>query len=154
MSDVDHRGMCRFSSPSHPGYCQIENFLLNLEKRILELDESGIASRLHLEKPWSDQVADKDTGDDISKLKNDLQVADLIRNHVADTRGQENVGGEDKGRRSIRAGEGEGGSIVRNANGLIIGGGWASGASMSLSDLRDFRGTVEGGIGRGATVYM
>ncbi|KAJ4301787.1 hypothetical protein N0V90_003881 [Kalmusia sp. IMI 367209] len=53
---------------------------------------------------------------------------------------------------SIRAGEGHGGSIVRNASGVTIGGGRATGASMSLYDLQTFAGTVEGGSGYGAEI--
>jgi len=53
---------------------------------------------------------------------------------------------------SIRAGEGQGGHIVRDARGITVGGGRATGASMSLRDIQTFFGKVEGGVGIGASI--
>jgi hypothetical protein len=127
MGDVDHRNICKFPNDSHPGYGQIVKFLLGLKGRIVASNEPGVAPLPQVDQEQrmrSQRVANDDARDDLFRAQN----------QVTDAEGQRRVSDDSAGR-TIRAGEGEGGRIVRGANSVTIGGGRATGASMSLKDL-------------------
>lgn len=137
MNDVDHRGICRFPSDTHPGYIQVVGYLNQLwgklEKAKTVQDKQD---RLH---DISAMALVGQAAVDTSNLQPSPPVGEakqygVIANH------------------SIQAGDGQGGQIVNDGNHLIVGGGRATGATMNLRDLKNFTGIAEGGRGAGARI--
>jgi hypothetical protein len=129
MSNVDHKDICRFPSDAHPGYLQIGECLVRILSRVLDAIDAADGGKPP-EYLSSEALFEKeDTSTAVSPATS-------------------------RPRSGIRAGEGTGGSISRTDNTVVIGGGMATGATMTLRDLQDFRGRVEGGIGQGAVVVM
>jgi hypothetical protein len=137
MNDVDHRGICRFPSDTYPGYIQVVGYLNQLRGKL----EKAKAFRGE-----QDQLYDTVT------------IAPVIQ-RTADTSSPQQSPSVGKAKQhgaianqGIQAGDGQGGQIFNDGNHLIVGGGRATGATMSLSDLKNFTGTVEGGTGTGARI--
>ncbi|KAK0716270.1 hypothetical protein B0H67DRAFT_582752 [Lasiosphaeris hirsuta] len=131
MSNVDHKDICRFPTDTHPGYLQIGACLVRIQEQIQQAVAGPPCYFPHALPTQQDQRADKP----------DVTLSSL------DTARQPTPSG-------IRAGQGIGGSISRSDNTIVIGGGRATGASMTLRDLQGFTGRVEGGTGHGAVIEI
>ncbi|KAK0614407.1 hypothetical protein B0T14DRAFT_570343 [Immersiella caudata] len=129
MSNVDHKDICRFPSDAHPGYLQIGECLVRIRNSILEAIDAADDGKPPEYLPSEALLEKEDTSATLSPA---------ISRPTS----------------GIRAGEGTGGSISRTENSVVIGGGRATGATMKLRDLQNFRGRVEGGTGHGAVVVM
>ncbi|KAI0103382.1 hypothetical protein GGR51DRAFT_524741 [Nemania sp. FL0031] len=142
MSDVDHTSICRFPHSTHPGYVQIVACLKRIQNRILEANTSI------LEAPQRGAPQPASTTPPLvvndSMPRDAAPLSPLLEHPQTEPRPPSDPG--------IQGGFGRGGGIKWDGTGLVIGGGHGSGASMSLSDLKSFPITVEGGTGRGATV--
>jgi hypothetical protein len=141
MNDVNHREICKFPRDSHPGYIQIGDCLKSLKESL-----AGANAAVD-ESPKHGQLRGRALEQPVNGGAEEARDGTLPRQDQL-----ENVVNQQGSNHSIQAGEGEGGKIVRGADGLTVGGGRATGASMSLRDLQSFMGTVEGGQGAGATI--
>ncbi|KAK0642946.1 hypothetical protein B0T16DRAFT_174379 [Cercophora newfieldiana] len=135
MSNVDHKDICRFPTDTHPGYLQIVDCLVRIRERIQQA----------LRPVDVDDTTPPDYSSRACSERGETSVGfstPIKASHEA-------TPGPASG---IRAGEGMGGSIARSEDALVISGGRATGASMTLRDLQNFRGRVEGGVGHGAVI--
>jgi hypothetical protein len=136
MNDVDHKEICKFPSDSHPGYLQVVRYLKQLKDRI-EKANAGAEQRLR-HKTATTSLVDNGTTQASNSGQSPLAEGPKEQDAVA--------------QRAIQAGGGKGGRIFKDDSSLVVGGGYASGATVNLSDLQKFTGTIEGGTGDGAKI--
>ncbi|KAI8632895.1 hypothetical protein F5Y19DRAFT_333118 [Xylariaceae sp. FL1651] len=144
MGDVDHTQICRFPRNVHPGYVQIGACLERIRDRIVRANAPGdVLPQQNPAQPAMNQPppAPNNAANiavPISPPQERPQAA-----HETD---------QPPAHHGIRGGEGTGGNIDWDGTSLSVGGGHATGASMSLRDLQKFSGSVKGGTGLGATI--
>ncbi|OTA98849.1 hypothetical protein M426DRAFT_17010 [Hypoxylon sp. CI-4A] len=136
MAGVDHRQICRFKSDKDPGYKQVVDCLRRIQSQIVKANHAQEHDRVTQvpTQPQRDNISEPDLlprQESVSSTPNACQVS-----------ASPQIGG----------GQGIGGEIQRSKNFLVIDGGHATGATMSLAQLKEFRGTVRGGTALGANI--
>ncbi|XXH03079.1 hypothetical protein Hte_009469 [Hypoxylon texense] len=136
MVNVDHRQICRFRHDTDPGYKQIVACLRRIQDKIMKANTPQGHGNSQQSPPQPNKANNFDLGQLPSKQ---------------DGSSAPNVG-QIPAYSVIQSGQGTGGEIQRSDSDIFIGGGHATGATMSLQQFESFTGTIKGGIGLGATI--
>ncbi|KAI0157959.1 hypothetical protein GGR52DRAFT_182175 [Hypoxylon sp. FL1284] len=137
MVDVDHRQICRFKHSTNPGYKQIVGCLKRIQDRIVMASNSKDYDIPRQVVPSQNNMDDNLYSGMVSPRRCVGSVPNVRQTSTG-------VG--------MQSGHGTGGEIRRSENALIIGGGCATGATMSIEHLKNFNGVIKGGTGLGARI--
>ncbi|KAJ2990949.1 hypothetical protein NUW58_g2706 [Xylaria curta] len=142
MSDVDHTSICRFPHQTHPGYAQILACLMRIQDRILK-SNAGTDKVPRHDAP---QLALTETSPVNDVMVSNAAPAPSFPVHPrTEPRPSNN--------HSIKGGDGIGGAIGWDGTELVVGGGYASGASIGLCDLGNFPIAMKGGHWTGCSCF-